>query len=64
MEEINHARQGKPEQTFDVAFGTIFRIKKCFQRSKQKVNIHFLFKKSDYKFFTICTGIESTDLIL
>ncbi len=41
MEEINNARQGKPEQTFDVAFGTIFRIKKCFQRSKQKVNIHF-----------------------
>jgi hypothetical protein len=24
MEEINNARQGKPEQTFDVAFGTIF----------------------------------------
>jgi hypothetical protein len=31
----------KPEQKFDAAFGTIFRISKCFQRSKQKLHIPF-----------------------
>ncbi len=31
----------KPDQKSDTAFGTIFRINKCFQRSKQKVNIYF-----------------------
>jgi len=29
------------KQTFDAAFGTIFRISKCFQRSKQKLFIYF-----------------------
>jgi hypothetical protein len=28
--------EGNPEQKFDAAFGTIFRISKHFQRSKQK----------------------------
>jgi hypothetical protein len=31
----------KPEQKFDAAFGTIFRIGMCFQRSKQKLHINF-----------------------
>jgi hypothetical protein len=26
---------------FDAAYGTIFRISKCFQRSKQKLHISF-----------------------
>jgi len=33
-------RQGKPEQKFDVAFGTVFRISIFFQRSKLKLS-HF-----------------------
>jgi hypothetical protein len=33
--------EGKPEQNFDAAFGTIFRINKCFQRSKEKLHINF-----------------------
>jgi len=28
-------RQGKPEQKYDGAFGAIFRINNCFQRSRQ-----------------------------
>ncbi len=31
--------EGKPEQKFDVAFGTVFKISKYFQRSKQKIKI-------------------------
>jgi hypothetical protein len=35
--EIDDEREGKLEQKYDVAFGTIFRISKGFQRSKQKL---------------------------
>jgi hypothetical protein len=31
----------KHKQKFDAAFGTIFRIMKCFQKSKQKLHICF-----------------------
>jgi hypothetical protein len=34
-------REGLSEQKFDAAYGTIFRISKCFQRSKQKLYIYF-----------------------
>jgi hypothetical protein len=34
-------RKGKPEQKFDAAFGTNFRISKCLQRSKQKLQFNF-----------------------
>jgi hypothetical protein len=33
--------EGKPEQKFDAAFGTNFRINKCFQISKQKLHNTF-----------------------
>jgi hypothetical protein len=33
--------EGKPEHKFNTANGTIFRISKCFQRSKQKLELHF-----------------------
>jgi hypothetical protein len=33
--------KGKPELKYDVAFETIFRISKWFQRSKQKFHINF-----------------------
>jgi hypothetical protein len=33
--------KGKPEQKFDAALGTIFRISNCFQRNKQKLHINF-----------------------
>jgi hypothetical protein len=39
--ELMRGREGKPEQKFDAAFGTVFRITKCFQRSKQKHYIYF-----------------------
>jgi hypothetical protein len=40
-EKITNESKGKPEQKFDAAYGTIFRINKCFQRSKQKLHINF-----------------------
>jgi hypothetical protein len=39
--KINQSEQGKPEQKFDAAFGTLFRISECFQRSKQKLHNNF-----------------------
>ncbi len=33
--------EGKPEQKFKVAFGTIFRSSNCLLRSKQKLYIYF-----------------------
>jgi hypothetical protein len=36
--------KGKLEQIFDAAFGTTFRISKCFQRSKQKLHTDFSLK--------------------
>jgi hypothetical protein len=31
----------KLKQKFDAAYGTIFRISECFQRSKQQLHINF-----------------------
>jgi hypothetical protein len=36
-------REGKPEQKFDAAFETNFRIVKCFQRSKHAEILHLFF---------------------
>jgi hypothetical protein len=44
-EKETNASEGKPEQT-DAAFGKIFRISKCFQRSKQKLSIYFLLNRA------------------
>jgi hypothetical protein len=41
LEKLNNESKEKPEEKFDAAFGTIFRIRKCFQRSKQKLHIDF-----------------------
>jgi hypothetical protein len=38
--------EGKPQQKFDLVLGTIFRISKCFLRSKQKLFISFLLNKA------------------
>jgi hypothetical protein len=42
--------EGKPEQKFDAAFGTIFRISTCLQRSNKNLTFIFLFKKARLKF--------------
>jgi hypothetical protein len=58
--------KGKPEQKFDAAFGTIFRINKCSQRSKQKLHINFsleLVRLKIKKIFCACYT-ESTGLKL
>ncbi len=39
--ESTNESKGQPEQKFDAAFETIFRISKYFQRSKQKLFINF-----------------------
>jgi hypothetical protein len=39
--KLTNESKGKPEQKFDAAFGTTFRISKCFQRSRQKPHIDF-----------------------
>jgi hypothetical protein len=41
--------KGKPEQKFDAAFGTTARIKKCFQRKKQKLYFDFSLELSRLK---------------
>jgi hypothetical protein len=40
-EKLTNESKGKPEHKFDAAFGPIFRINECFQRSKQKLYINF-----------------------
>jgi hypothetical protein len=46
LEKFTNESKGKPEQKFDAAFGTTFRISKCFQRIKQKLHIDFSLKLS------------------
>ncbi len=41
IEKLTDESKGKPEQKFDVTFGTTFRISKYLQRSKQKLHIDF-----------------------
>ncbi len=49
--------EGKPEQKFDAAFGTIFRISKCLQ----KLYIYFsIFNKAGKNVKTICACSKST----
>jgi hypothetical protein len=47
--KLTNESKEKPEQKFDAAFGTIFRISKCFQRSKQKLHIDFSLELSRLK---------------
>jgi hypothetical protein len=62
---LTNERKGKPKQKFDAAFGTNFRIIKCFQRSKQKLHVDFSLELSRLKNLkTICACQESTDLIV
>jgi hypothetical protein len=49
LEKLTNESKGKPEQKFDTAFGTTFRISKCFQRSKQKLHIDFSLELSRLK---------------
>jgi hypothetical protein len=48
--KLTNERKGKPEQEFDAALGTIFRINKCFQRSRQKLHINASLELAGYKF--------------
>jgi hypothetical protein len=43
LEKVHQLEQKKEKsgQKFDAAFGTIFRISKCFQRGKQKLHSNF-----------------------
>jgi hypothetical protein len=45
----------------DAASGTMFRINKCFQRSKKKLSIYFSFKMTAKNFNS---RLHNTDLIL
>jgi hypothetical protein len=58
--ENRQIREGKPEQKFEAALGTI--NSKCFQRSKQKLHNFFLWQTKNSK--TVCARTKSTDLIL
>jgi hypothetical protein len=49
--KTTNEREGKPKQKYDAAFGTIFRINKYFQRSKDKLCIHFPFEQSKLKIY-------------
>jgi hypothetical protein len=59
---LTNESEGKPEQKFDAAYGTILRISKCFQRSKQKLYIYF-FPSQAKSLKTICASSQSTDLV-
>jgi hypothetical protein len=57
--------KGKPEQKFDSAYGTIFRISKCFQRRNEKLHINFSLELGRLKLLkTVCACTESTDIIV
>jgi hypothetical protein len=63
--KFTNESKGQPKQKFNAAFGTTFRISKCFQRSKQKLHVDFSLGLSRLKNLkTICACQESTDLIL
>jgi hypothetical protein len=46
---MTNESKGNPEQNFDAALGTIFRISRCLQRSKQKFHFDFSLKLSRLK---------------
>jgi hypothetical protein len=41
--------EGMPEQKFDAAYRTIFRISKCFKRSKQEFYLNFFLEQNKIK---------------
>jgi hypothetical protein len=47
--KLTNESKGKPEQKLSAAFGTTFKISKCFQRSKQKLHIAFSLELSRAK---------------
>jgi hypothetical protein len=51
LEKFNNESKGKPEQRFDAASGTTFRIStgKYFQRRKQKLHFDFSLELSRLK---------------
>ncbi len=56
--------KGKTKQKIDAAYGTFFRIGKCFQKSKQKLHIHFSLKLDRQKIKIISAWTENTYLIV
>ncbi len=46
MEKIEKRKRRKAEKEICLAYGTIYRIIKCFKRSKQKLNIYFSHNKA------------------
>jgi hypothetical protein len=50
LEKFTNESTGKPEQKCDAAFGTTFRISKCFQISKQKLHFDFSLELSRLNF--------------
>jgi hypothetical protein len=47
QKEDRYESEGKPEQTFDAAFGTICRINECFEEASINFINIFLFKKAN-----------------
>jgi hypothetical protein len=39
--KLTNESKEKPEHKFDAAFGTVFGVSKCLQRSKQKLCFNF-----------------------
>ncbi len=66
LKKLTSESKGKPEQNFDAAFGAIFTIGKCFQRSKQKVHLDLCLELNRLKIkkLNICACQENTDLVL
>jgi hypothetical protein len=44
LKKLTNESKGKPERTFDAAFGTSFSNSRCFKRSKQKLQVIFSLK--------------------
>jgi hypothetical protein len=49
LNKSTNESKGKPEQKFDAAFGTTFKISKCFQSRKQKLQFDFSLELSRLK---------------
>jgi hypothetical protein len=47
--KLTDESKGKPEQKFDAAYETFFRISKGFQRSEQKLYIDFSLEQERLK---------------
>jgi hypothetical protein len=58
LEKSTSESEGKPEQKFEGAFRTTFRISNCFQRNKQTLNIYFSHRQGRLKILKLFAHVQ------